>query len=161
MLKRCTVVRKQGFGCSRKVRFLGPKLDAKWMKFHLKSVPEAPLDRFSWFFWFWNGSFFRLFSGTKKVAPKSRKIWQKWSRGVTGVNRPRPGRGQGGGKGGGKPPPRGRRVRKEGIEDRKERYRGKERRSGIYTQTRRVGGFEEIWYKIYFHEMIFEVILVL
>ena len=83
---------------------------AKRRKMDPKSLKMGPWGAFATIFFdfwrLWKGSFFRWFSGSKKVGPKTRKIWEKWSPGVAESNRNRRGRGQGGGKGGGKPPPR-------------------------------------------------------
>ena len=67
MLKRCTVVKKQGFGGSRKVRFLGPKFDFEKHEISHKICPWGALGSIFLIFWgFGTGRFFDGFRDRKK-----------------------------------------------------------------------------------------------
>ena len=67
MLKRCTVVKKQGFGGSRKVSFFDPKMDVKKHELSSKIGPWGALGSFFLIFLrFSKGSFFDGFRDRKK-----------------------------------------------------------------------------------------------
>jgi len=86
MLKRCTVVKKQGFGGSRKVPFFDPKMDVKKHEISFKIWPWGAIGLiFLDFRRFLKGSFFDGFRDRKKWVQNLEKSgksgpegWPRW-----------------------------------------------------------------------------------
>ena len=99
MLKHCIVIKKTGFGGSRKVRFLDPKFDLKKHEISHKICPWGALGSIFLIFWgLGTGCFFDGFRDRKKWVQNpetSEKMVPGGDRGETS----QPSRGQGG------PPP--------------------------------------------------------
>jgi hypothetical protein len=94
MLKRCTVVKKQGFGGSRKVRFFGQKLDVKKHENYHKICPCGALGSSLLIFGaFGTGCFFDGFRDRKKWVQNLEnltKVVPSGDRGEPGEAGPRP-----------------------------------------------------------------------
>ena len=100
MLKRCTVVKKQGFGGPRKAMFFEQKMDVKKHELSSKIGPWGALGSFFLIFLrFLKGSFFDGFRDRKKWVQNLEnltKVVPSGDRGEPGEAGPRPRRGEGG-----------------------------------------------------------------